>query len=183
VVLLNRLITVCTFRLCFRRCLAVLLSTPSPGPDQHFRCHSQTMWQAQETGEPKKGFHNARLEVLRTVVFRRPVQEACMLGPRDGRQCGQPNEKRHLPEDLNPQNFMIWYDIFNCNLVATRWQQYSTHIHTNSTGNDIKQTIYITTQKLGRARGRALSLRVLPWHLPYNWGKARKKNLSQGSHT
>ena len=29
----DRLITVCTFWLCFRRCLAVLLSTPSPGPD------------------------------------------------------------------------------------------------------------------------------------------------------
>jgi hypothetical protein len=28
----------------------------------------------------------------------------------------------------------IWYDIFvNCNWVATRWQQYSTHLHTNST--------------------------------------------------
>jgi hypothetical protein len=27
--------------------------------------------------------------------------------------------------------------------------------------------------------GRAPSLQVLPWHLPYNWGKSRK-NLSQG---
>jgi len=27
----------------------------------------------------------------------------------------------------------IWYYIFiNCNCVATRWQQYSTHLHTNS---------------------------------------------------
>jgi len=31
----------------------------------------------------------------------------------------------------------IWYDIFvNCNWVVTRWQQYSTHVHTNSTQND-----------------------------------------------
>jgi hypothetical protein len=34
---------------------------------------------------------------------------------------------------------MIWYDIFvNCNWVATRWQQYSTHLHTNSTQNNTK---------------------------------------------
>ena len=30
-----------------------------------------------------------------------------------------------------------------------------------------------------KSAGRAPSLRVLPWHLPYNWGKTRK-NLSQG---
>jgi hypothetical protein len=29
---------------------------------------------------------------------------------------------------------MMWYDIFvNCNWVVTRWQKYSTHLHTNST--------------------------------------------------
>jgi hypothetical protein len=39
------------------------------------------------------------------------------------------------------------YDIFvNCNWVASRWQQYSTHLHTNSTQNDSKQTIHRTTQ-------------------------------------
>ena len=33
--------------------------------------------------------------------------------------------------------YMILYDIFvNCNWVATRWQQYSTHLHTNSTQNN-----------------------------------------------
>jgi hypothetical protein len=32
---------------------------------------------------------------------------------------------------------MIQYDIFvNCNWVATRCQQYSTHLHTNSTQNN-----------------------------------------------
>ena len=30
--------------------------------------------------------------------------------------------------------------------------QYSTHIHTNNTENDTKQTILTTTQKLGRLR-------------------------------
>jgi hypothetical protein len=35
-------------------------------------------------------------------------------------------------------------DIFNCNWVATQWQKYSTHIHTNNTENDTKQTIHRT---------------------------------------
>ena len=40
-------------------------------------------------------------------------------------------------------------DIFvNCNWVVTRWQQYSTDLHTNSTLNDTKQTIHRTTQQL-----------------------------------
>jgi hypothetical protein len=30
--------------------------------------------------------------------------------------------------------YFIWYDIFvNCNWVVTRWQKYSTHLHTNNT--------------------------------------------------
>ena len=39
------------------------------------------------------------------------------------------------------------YDIFNCNWVATWWQFFSTHVHTNNTGNVTKQTIHRTTQK------------------------------------
>ena len=31
---------------------------------------------------------------------------------------------------------MIWYIFINCNWVDTRWQQYSTHLHTNSTQNN-----------------------------------------------
>ena len=70
----------------------------------------------------------------------------------------------------------IWYDIFvNCNLVVTRWQQYSTHLHTDSTQNNTKQTIHRTTQIFWKSVGRAPSLRVLPWHLPYNWGKSTEK--------
>jgi hypothetical protein len=34
----------------------------------------------------------------------------------------------------------------NCNSVATRWQQYSTHLHTNNTQNNTKQTIHRTTE-------------------------------------
>ena len=68
---------------------------------------------------------------------------------------------------------MIWLDTcVNCNWVSTRWQQYSTLLHTQNTQNDTKQTIYRITQKFWKSAGRARSLRVLPWNLPYNWGKS-----------
>ena len=59
---------------------------------------------------------------------------------------------------------MIWYDMIydirydifiNCNWVATRWQQYSTHIHTNNIQNDTKQ--YIEQQKILFYNGITLS--------------------------
>ena len=68
---------------------------------------------------------------------------------------------------------VIWYDIIRydiylltCNWVATRWQLYNTHLHTNNTQNDKEQH-----QNFWKSAGRAPSLRVLPWQLPYNWGK------------
>jgi len=48
---------------------------------------------------------------------------------------------------VSPDTWVFWYDISNCNWVATRWQLLSTHIHTNNTGNVTKQTIRKTTQK------------------------------------
>ena len=49
---------------------------------------------------------------------------------------------------------MIWYDIFvNCNWVATRWKLYNSHLHTNNTQNDTKQTIHWTTQKFWKSTG------------------------------
>jgi hypothetical protein len=39
--------------------------------------------------------------------------------------------------------------LLNCNWVDTRWQQYSTHLHTNSTQNTENGT-YITIQKIGK---------------------------------
>jgi len=50
--------------------------------------------------------------------------------------------------------------IFNCSWVATRWQQYSIPLHTNSTQNDTKQ--YIEQQKFWKSASRAPPLRVLP---------------------
>jgi hypothetical protein len=44
-------------------------------------------------------------------------------------------------------NDIILYDIFvNFSWVDSRWQLYSTHLHTNSTQNNTKQTIHRTTQ-------------------------------------
>ena len=47
--------------------------------------------------------------------------------------------------------------------------------HTQNTQNDTKQTVHGTTRNFWKSAGRALSLRGLPWRLPYNCGKARKK--------
>jgi hypothetical protein len=75
------------------------------------------------------------------------------------------------------------YDIFvNCNWVATRWQKYSTHIHTNNTQNDTKQTIYRTTQKLRRVRAVPRLCGFYPG-ICLTTGEKAWKNLSQGSHT
>ena len=80
--------------------------------------------------------------------------------------------------------YIFIYFIFSCNWVDTRWQQYSSHLHTNSTPNT-KNGTYITITKLNThnnkiltslwSAGRAPSLGVIPWHLPYNWGKSTEK--------
>jgi hypothetical protein len=72
--------------------------------------------------------------------------------------------------ELRHSWYGIWY-IFNRNWVDTRWQQCSTHLHTNSTQNTENGT-YITIKKFKtyfRSAGRALSLRVIPWNFPYDW--------------
>ena len=79
---------------------------------------------------------------------------------------------------LNWTFFMI-YDIFvNCNWVVTRWQKYSTHLYTNNTENDTKQTIHRTTQQFWKSAGRAPFWLVIPWHLLYNRGKNTDKPQS-----
>ena len=77
------------------------------------------------------------------------------------------------------------YDIdilVKCNWVATRQQQYSTHLHTNSTQNDTKQKIYRKTQKLWKECGPCpvFAGYILVFGL-ITEEKAREKNLSQGS--
>jgi hypothetical protein len=73
---------------------------------------------------------------------------------------------------------MVRY-IFNCNWIDTRWQQYSTHLHTTST-QDTENGSYISIKKLGTSvtikkfkanlgrSGCAPSLWVILWHLPYD---------------
>ena len=71
---------------------------------------------------------------------------------------------KHSPAIILRPLLFIIIDIdtfINCNWVFTRWQQYSTHLHTNNTQNDT--TIW-------ESAGRAPSWLVIPWHLPYNWG-------------
>jgi uncharacterized integral membrane protein len=53
------------------------------------------------------------------------------------------------------------------------------HIYTQT----IHRTAQITTEQhklqlLWKSARRAPSLRVLPWHLPYNWGKSMEKPQS-----
>jgi hypothetical protein len=38
---------------------------------------------------------------------------------------------------------MVYIYIYNCNWVDTRWQQYSTHLHTNNTQNTQNGTYII----------------------------------------
>ena len=61
---------------------------------------------------------------------------------------------------------MIWY-LFNRNWVDTRWQHHTTHL---------QQTIHTIHREYNSgSAGRAPSLRVIPWHLAYNWGKSTEK--------
>jgi len=64
--------------------------------------------------------------------------------------------------------YIYIYIYINCNWFATWWQQYSTHLHIHNIQYDTKQKIYRTTQQFWKSAGRAPSLWVIPWHLPYN---------------
>ena len=58
--------------------------------------------------------------------------------------------------------------------------QYSTHLHTNTIQNDIKQTIHGTTQNFGRVRAVPCLCGFCPGICLTNEEKARK-NLSQSN--
>jgi len=65
----------------------------------------------------------------------------------------QPNQLQITYLPTPPPLLSCYFFLFiNCNWVVTRWQSYSTHLHTNSTQNDTKQTIHRTTQQFGRVR-------------------------------
>ena len=74
---------------------------------------------------------------------------------------------------------MIWYDIWydmiifvSCNWVDTWWQQYSTHLHTNNTQNNIINS--------GTVQAVPHLCKLYPGICLTTEEKARK-NLSQGS--
>jgi hypothetical protein len=68
---------------------------------------------------------------------------------------------------------ILYIDIFvNCNCVDTRWQQYSTHLHTQNTQNN--------TINLGRVQAVPRLCELYPGICLTTEEKARE-NLSQGS--
>ena len=78
------------------------------------------------------------------------------------------------------------YDIFvNCKWLFLRWQLYKTHLHTNNTQNDTKQTIHRTTQNLRVQkfwnRWAVPRLGELYPDIRLTTEEKSRKNLSQGS--
>ena len=114
------------------------------------------------------------------------------VGPWSCREHTQYLASNKFPKIFVPldQIFDIYliFDIFvNCKWVATRWQLYNTHLHTNSTQNDTKQTIHRTTQdweykNFGIVRAVPRLGELYPGIGLTTEEKARK-NLSQGSRT
>jgi hypothetical protein len=66
-----------------------------------------------------------------------------------------------------------WYDmIYLLTAIGlTPGGSCTVHIYTQTIQNDTKQIIHRTTQ-IWNSASRAPSLQVIPWHLPYNWGKS-----------
>jgi hypothetical protein len=58
---------------------------------------------------------------------------------------------------IRTKNLLLLFclSIFNCNWVDARWQQYSTHLHTNSTQNTENET-HINIKKIGKCGLRPL---------------------------
>jgi hypothetical protein len=67
----------------------------------------------------------------------------------------------HGPLNVKICFYDTWYVIFNWNWVATRWQLFSTHIHTNNTQKDTKQTIH-RTQKYIEQHNNIGRVRAVP---------------------
>jgi hypothetical protein len=84
------------------------------------------------------------------------------------------------------------YDMLHLTAIGLTPGGSSTHLHTNNKQNntkkqfieqhiiDTKQYIEQHNSLIRKSADRAPSLRGIPWHLPYKWGKSTEK-LSQGS--
>jgi len=124
--------------------------------------------------------------LISLIIHSHPHLNTILMERQGGEAWESPNIAMFLaPSSITVLLFtfdMIWYIFVNCNWVATRWQQYSTHSHTNNTQNDTKQTIHKTTQKLGRVRVVPRLCGLYPGICLTTEKKARE-NLDQGSHT
>ena len=95
--------------------------------------------------------------------------------------CRLPHVRLSILDSCSTVRQKMIYDILLTAIgFVTRWQQYSTHLHTNSTQNDTKQTIHRTTQQFGRVRAVPRLGELYPGICLTTEGKSRK-NLSQGS--
>jgi hypothetical protein len=91
-----------------------------------------------------------------------------------------------LPKQSCRKRFLVFhlrYDIYLTATGLTPGGSSTVHIYTQ-TVHRIKRTEHTQQSKnwkkiLGSA-GRAPSLRVITWHLPYNWGKSMEKIQTQG---
>jgi hypothetical protein len=74
----------------------------------------------------------------------------------------------------------IWYMIYLLTATGlTPGGSTTVHTHKQVHITTKKQTIHRTTQKCNwNSAGRAPSWRVIPWHLPYDWGKSTEKPQS-----
>ena len=52
------------------------------------------------------------------------------------------------------------------------------HIYTQTIHRTTQKYLLRTAQQFWKLAGRAPSWRVIPWHLPYNWGKSTYKPQS-----
>jgi len=71
-----------------------------------------------------------------------------------------------------PQSNLIWYDIY---LTAIGYPPGGTVQYTYTYKQYRERHKTSNNTKIRKSAGRAPSLRVLPWHLPYNWGKSKEK--------
>jgi hypothetical protein len=70
--------------------------------------------------------------------------------------------------------YMIWYIyVYLTTIGLTPGGSSTSHIYTQTLERTQNNT---EKEKLGSA-GRAPSLRVIPWHLPYNWVKSTEKRV------
>jgi hypothetical protein len=77
---------------------------------------------------------------------------------------------------------MVWYGII-CNDTAielTPGGSSKVHIYTQTTRKTTQHKQYTEQHNslIRKSADRAPSLRGLPWHLPYNWGKSTEKHQS-----